>query len=69
MIFASISLESKLHLVHILRSDQKSDKFSQGLETWVKDDTWGAFHYVKCSGNFGLNSNDIVCFGFFRPKH
>lgn len=29
----------------------------------------GSFHYAKDSGNFGRNSNEKVCFGFFRPEY
>ena len=29
----------------------------------------GAFHYAKDTGNFGRNSNEKVCFGFFQPEY
>ena len=34
-------------------------------KTLVYQDSMGAFHYAKDSGNFGWNSNGKVRFGFF----
>jgi len=33
------------------------------------EETRGAFHYAKDSGNFGCNSNGKVRFGFFPPEY
>ena len=34
-----------------------------------RDSVTCAFHYAKDSGNFGRNSNEKVCFGFFWPEY
>ena len=36
-----------------------------GNEVGIIEESVGAFHYAKDSGNFGRNSNGKVRFGFF----